>query len=421
MLLIALLSLTIFFVFLFTFLNRNIDFLSPSRLFILIWSFAIGITNLKLSIFQKEWSGYGWLMLLLTLLSFLAGFFVVYVLNADKQLKSLNQTREIIRKHNINSNLLFNILIISFVLYVISFLVSFALMGFIPALSPRPEIRTQWTGVFGFGLITHGLPPILFFCSIYFFYEKKSVSKRFIVFTIAILTFFLNLLVLHRFDIVYWLVVLLAYLYYATLKLKFKSLLIFGSFLVTILYGISTFRASKFISHLVYYISGMKYSVKYAIFTEPYMYFAMNVENFVYAVERYTKHTFGYFTFNPILSLIQLKHPLEEYMAIEKLPYLITSSYNTYTMFFEWYRDFGVFGLTFLPFIWGMIIAVTYYNLRKNPSLSAVTLYGAFLFVIIFSFFVNMLGWLHFVFNLAVLYVIAKIISNKSGIQETQS
>lgn len=411
MLLVAFISLSIFFILLFTFLNRDIDYLSPARLFVLIWSFAIGITNLKLSIFQKEWSGYGWLMLVLTLLSFLSGFFIVYVLNSDKQLKTITQTREIIGKQNINSKLLFNILIIAFLLYVISFLVSFALMGFIPALSPRPEIRTQWTGVFGFGLITHGLPPILFFCSIYFFYEKKSVSKRLIVLSIAILTFFINLLVLHRFDIVYWLIVLLAYLYYATTKLRFKNLLLIGSFLVAILYGISTFRASKFISNLVYYISGMKYSVKYAIFTEPYMYFAMNVENFVYAVERCTKYTFGYFTFNPLLSLIQLKHPLEEYFAIEKFPYLITSNYNTYTMFFEWYRDFGVFGLTFLPFIWGIIIALTYYNLKKNPSLSAVTLYGAFLFVIIFSFFVNMLGWLHFVSNMAALYIIAKVIS----------
>lgn len=416
----ALVCFYIFFVLLLSFLFKKIDVLSPSRLFILVWSFAIGLANLKLSVLQKEWSSYGWLMLIFTILSFMAGFFIIYVLNIDKDIKHISVIRETIKNQIINKNLLFKILVISFLLYLISFMVSFALMGFIPALSPRPEIRSQWVGVFGFGLITHALPPILFFCSIYFFYEKNSLFKRTIVFLIAFFTFFLNLLVLHRFDIVYWLIVLLAYLYYATNKLKFKNLLLWGSFLIAIFYGISTFRASKFISNIIYYTSGMKYSIKYAIITEPYMYFAMNVENFVHAVERYTNYTLGFFTFNPILSLIQLKHPLEEYMSIAKFPNLITYAYNTYTMFFEWYRDFGIFGLTLLPFLWGIIISSSYYNLKRKPSLQAVTLYGGFLFVILFSFFVNMLGWLHFVFNLAVLYLIAKFISKSSINNQTE-
>lgn len=411
---VAVVCFVIFFLLLFTFINKKIDLLSPSRLFILVWSFAVGLANLKLSVLQKEWRDYGWLMLILTILSFIAGFFVVYVLNVDKKIRDISIIRQTIKNQKINKDLLFKVLIISFLLYTISYLVSFALMGFIPALSPRPEIRTQWVGIFGFGLITHALPPILFYCSIYFFYEKKSLMKKIIVFFIALITFSLNLLILHRFDIVYWLIVLIVYLYYATEKLKLRTFLLWGFFLIAVFYGISTFRASKFISNMIYYTSGMKYSAKYAILTEPYMYFSMNIENFVHAVERYNNYTFGYFTFNPILSLIQLKHPLEEYMAIDKYPNLITYSYNTYTMFFEWYRDFGTFGLTLLPFIWGIIISSTYYNLKRKPSLPAITLYGGFLFVILFSFFVNMLGWLHFVFNLSALYMIAKLISKKN-------
>jgi len=410
---VAIIGLTIFGVLLLTFLNKKIDLLSPSRLFILIWSFAIGITNLKFSYLQREWNGFGWLMLMLTLVSFLGGFFIVYVINVDKTKKSIPEIREMLRNQLVNKNLLFKILVISFSLYLISFLLSFWIMGFVPAFSPRPEIRSQWSGVFIVGMITHALPPILFFSSIYFFYDKESSVKRIVVFFIGLMTFFLNLLILHRFDIVYWLIVLLAYLYYGTYKLKLKNVVIWVTFLISILYGVSTFRASKFISNAIYYTSAMKFNVKYAIITEPYMYFAMNVENFVMGVQKYTDFTYGYFTFNPILSLIQLKHPLNEYMSINEFPDLLTYSYNTYTMFFEWYRDFGIFGLSFLPFIWGVIIASAYYNLRKKPSLSAVTLYGAFLFVIIFSFFVNMLGWLHFVFNLTVLYLIAKFISRK--------
>ncbi|GAB4129662.1 MAG: hypothetical protein Fur0015_03560 [Ignavibacteriales bacterium] len=410
---VSIVSFIILFVFLLSFIIKRIDILSPARLFIIVWSFAIGLTHLRLSIFQKDWTLYSWFMLMLTLLSFLAGVFVIYVLNSDKNILTIPQIRERMKQQHVDKDLLFNILLISFALYLVSYLVSFLVMGFIPAFSPRPEIRTQWTGVFGVGLITHGLPPILFFSSIFFFYEKKSKRKRIIVFLIAFLTFFLNLLVLHRFDIVYWLVVLLVYMFYSTKKLKFGYIFLFTLFLVAIIYGISTFRASKFIANIIYYTSGMKFSVKYAVFTEPYMYFAMNVENFINGVEKYTKFTYGYFTFNPILSLIQLKHPLEEYSMIAKYPHLLSSNYNTYTMFFEWYRDWGIFGLGFLPFIWGMIIGTSFYRLKRNPSLPAIVVYGAFLFVIIFSFFVNMLGWLHFIFNMSMLYLIAKLITRK--------
>ena len=411
----SVISFTIFSLLLLSFLYKKIDLLSPARLFILVWSFAIGLTHLKLSVFQKEWTLYSWVMLMLTLLSFLSGLFIIYVLNADKNVKTIKEMRLIMSKESIDKDFLFKILIIAFVLYLVSYLVSFLVMGFIPAFSPRPEIRTQWTGVFGVGLITHALPPILFYSSIYFFYEKKSKSKRAVVFLIAFLTFFLNLLVLHRFDIVYWLLVLLVYMLYATEKLKFRYIFFFTVFLVAIIYGISTFRASKFIANIIYYTSGMKFSVKYAIFTEPYMYFAMNVENFINGVEKYSKFTYGYFTFNPILSLIQLKHPWEEYSMIAKFPHLLTSNYNTYTMFFEWYRDYGIFGLGFIPFIWGLIIGSTFYNLKRNPSLSSIVIYGAFLFVIVFSFFVNMLGWLHFIFNMSMLYLIAKLITRKNN------
>ena len=412
---ISVISFTIFSLLLLSFLYKKIDLLSPARLFILVWSFAIGLTHLKLSVFQKEWTLYSWVMLMLTLLSFLSGLFIIYVLNADKNVKTIKEMRLIMSKESIDKDFLFKILIIAFVLYLVSYLVSFLVMGFIPAFSPRPEIRTQWTGVFGVGLITHALPPILFYSSIYFFYEKKSKSKRAVVFLIAFLTFFLNLLVLHRFDIVYWLLVLLVYMLYATEKLKFRYIFFFTLFLIAVVYGISTFRASKFIANIIYYTSGMKFSVKYAIFTEPYMYFAMNVENFINGVEKYSKFTYGYFTFNPILSLIQLKHPWEEYSMIAKFPHLLTSNYNTYTMFFEWYRDYGIFGLGFIPFIWGLIIGSTFYNLKRNPSLSSIVIYGAFLFVIVFSFFVNMLGWLHFIFNMSMLYLIAKLITRKNN------
>jgi oligosaccharide repeat unit polymerase len=176
------------------------------------------------------------------------------------------------------------------------------------------------------------------------------------------------------------------------------------------MYGISTIRVSALFIEYLYYSARMKFGPQYAFLTEPYMYLVMNLENFANSVYHLNDFTYGYFTFDFVLALSGLKHWIAEYTYIEQFPYILNSDYNTYSMFFTYYRDFGLFGLFFIPFILGLVVSILYYKMRRKPDINSISFYGMFLFVLIFSFFIPMLSWLHFILNLTVIYFCTKLV-----------
>ena len=81
------------FILLFSLFKKETDVFSPARLFLIIWSLAIGLADLKLSRYQINWTNYSWIMLLISLSSMLIGMFIVYVINLDKPLKKIESIR----------------------------------------------------------------------------------------------------------------------------------------------------------------------------------------------------------------------------------------------------------------------------------------------------------------------------------------
>ena len=151
----------------------------------------------------------------------------------------------------------------------------------------------------------------------------------------------------------------------------------------------------------------MKFPKEYAFFTEPYMYFVMNLENFARAVHQLDYHTYGYYTFDFITAMTGLKYWVYNYFNMNRLPYLI-SNYNTYSAFWSFYYDFGVIGLALIPLVLGLGTGLLYYRMRSGPSIKNVTAYGVMVFVILISFFVFPLSFLWFEFNLLVIYLILR-------------
>lgn len=401
-----------------SFLLKRTDVFSPARVFIVIWSLAIGLADLKLSRFQFHWSMYSWIVLVLSLLSFLMGVFVVYSLRGNENILKTEDIRKIFAATNINTDYLFMVVLVLFISYIVSYVINALVMGYVPVFTLLPsESRVGW-GIFGFGLIIHMSPPILVFSSMYLVYQKVGYTKKIIVVLVIITTLVSFIFLLQRFDIVVGLFLIIIFLYYATKRLRFRNVIIFFLLFVALIYGVSSFRASKTVANIIYYVSDMKYGEKYAYFTEPYMYLSMNVENYANAVNKLDQFSYGYYTFDFLLALTGLKHLIGDYASFKDFPHVITRNFNTYTMFFAYYRDFGVIGIGIIPFALGLIISSVYYNLRKTPNIMNVSIYGMLLFAILFSFFIPMLSWLHFVFNLTVIYVVSKMIIRKSKTQQ---
>jgi oligosaccharide repeat unit polymerase len=111
-----------------------------------------------------------------------------------------------------------------------------------------------------------------------------------------------------------------------------------------------------------------------------------------------------------VFALSGLKHWLSEYLALQEFPFIVSGMYNTYTMFFVYYRDFGLLGLFFFPFLLGCIISTAYYQIHRTPTLQGISVYGMFASVIIFSFFVPIITFLHFAFNFFIIFVVTKLV-----------
>jgi oligosaccharide repeat unit polymerase len=201
-------------------------------------------------------------------------------------------------------------------------------------------------------------------------------------------------------------------LYYTTYKIKLRTTLIAGIVIIIFFFLVSSFRAGEIIIFVLYKISRMKFSPEYAIFTEPYMYVTMNLENFARSVGKIEEFSYGYYTFDFVTAITGLKHWISEYFFMKENPFL-NSSYNTYSAFWTYYRDFGVLGIFVIPFLGGAGISSLYYSLRERPDLFKISIYGVLIYGVVFSFFNSIFGFLWYVYNIITLIIVFKFISTK--------
>jgi oligosaccharide repeat unit polymerase len=394
-------------------LKKGTDIFSPARLFAIVWTLVIGLTELKLSRHQIKWSMFSWLVLLISLVSVLLGMFIIYVINYNRPINSIPSIRNTIQKFHLGSQKLFNLTLGLFVIYIISYAAIYLIVGFIPLFTAHPNIAREKWSVFGLGLIVHLAPTIIYLTIFYMLVVKKDLNKKLILILSSMVAFITFLFLLQRFDIVISIVLSVVALYYGTFKFRARTIIIVFLMTVILMYTISTIRVNNFFIQYLYYSAHMKFSAKYAMLTEPYMYVVMNLENFANAVDKLSVFSYGTFTFDFALALSGLKHTLIEYNNVAELPYLVNGNYNTYSMFFVYYRDYGVIGVFVFPLLVGLVISTLYYKMLRNPNINTISVYGICTFVILFSFFIPMLSWLHFVLNLSTIYFVTRLVQVK--------
>jgi len=399
----------IFFTVLLSSFRRGADLLSPSRVFILVWSFVLGLTELKLSYLQHEWSFQSWIMLLIGPASFLLGIFIVTVFNLDTTMIPVEEMRVRIRLARVSESRFFAVLGFSVALYLLSYITIYLVKGSIPLLSGDPAAARKEFSIFGIGVFLNSFTFTLYFVLIYHILIKGKPGRKWVLKTLVFVSGGTYILLLQRFQIVMAGVMCFSLLYYMTDKIRLKTVVGFAAGLIVLFYWISSVRTGELIQYYLYTMSRMKYSYHYAFLTEPYMYLVMNLENFARSVDKLESFTFGYYSFDFILALTGLKHWLAGYFTIDDTPFLI-SGYNTYSAFWTYYRDFGVLGVFIIPLILGIGVGRIYYSLRREPNYEHVTAYSVCMFVMVISFFNSPIGFLWFIYNIAMMVLILKAI-----------
>ncbi len=411
---ISFISFAICLVIIVTSLRRGTDIFSPGRLFSLMWALVIGLTDLKFSGLQLPWTTEIWIQVLVGPFAFILGALVIYSINIDKKVYSINFTRSEKALFATDNNKIFSIVLILFFLFIVSYIIIYLKVGNIPIFARNPGKARQDFTMFGLGLFLHNVVLIVFFAFIYVIQEKKKRLQKSFLLLLSFVAVILYSMTLQRFQIFLTVFMVISFLYFTTSKLRFKNVIMIIIVIVTFFYLVSSFRAGQLVIYILYKISKMKYSVDYAIFTEPYMYVVMNLENYAHSISKIKEYTFGYYTFDFLTAVSGLKHWMEEYFALVENPFLISNNYNTYSAFWTYYRDFGILGIFVIPFIGGLSISSLYYSFKKEPTLKKLAFYSMMLFAILFSFFNSSFSFLWFVYNMFVLYVVFKFLNKPS-------
>lgn len=407
---ISLISFIICSIIIITSFRSKADIFSPGKVFGFVWALTLGLTDLKLSGLQHEWSLEIWIQVLIGPIAFLIGVATVYVIHINTEVHSLDYLRNNEQFYEIDKSKLYKVVIILFSLFLLGYIIIYLKTHEIPLFSSKPgKARANFT-MFGIGLFLHNVVLIVFFSCVYFITEKKNKLRKSILVLLSLLAIVLYALTLQRYQIFMAIFIVITLLYYTTYRIKFKTVFISGLVVIVFFYLVSSFRAGEIVIFVLYKMSKMKFSQNYAIFTEPYMYVVMNLENYARSIAKVEHFTYGYYTFDFMTAITGLKHWIDEYFSLVETPFL-TSSYNTYSAFWTYYRDFGIAGIFIIPFFGGMAISSLHYSFKVRPSLMKLAIFGMFLFAVIFSFFNSAIGFLWFVYNLIALIIVLKYIS----------
>ncbi len=397
--------------------RRGADVLSPARVFGFVWALSFGLADLKFSMFQSEWSLYGWAVLLLGVLGFLAGIYVAYARYADTPLLRISDVRSQLQESvraSIDPDKFFWVLTGLFVVYLVAYSIEVAVMGNVPMFSSNPERLRVTFGVFGVHLFVTAMLSIMIFAVEYMLFLPRRGGRTIGALVILLATAGTFFLLLQRYSFTFWALVTLALTYYGSRKIRLRTLALAAAAFIGVLVLIQNVRTAIYVEHYLYVMSRMKFPREYAALTEPYMYFVMNLENVARGVEKLDHYYYGLFTFDWVVALSGLKHWLDEYFAVVRLPFL-NSGYNTYA--FQWwaYYDFGPVGVGAIGLLFGLVTGFSYYRLRTRPTIGGVSMYAIWFVFMMTSFRENLFTRLDVVSNLFLIWLVHRYLARKSG------
>jgi hypothetical protein len=156
-----------------------------------------------------------------------------------------------------------------------------------------------------------------------------------------------------------------------------------------------------------------------------YAYAVNNFWNFDFAVRKYVEGAFSYprqWGFSLVrsgLCLLTLEFPWAQSNGFDSImneSVTMLKGLNTIVYHWHFYKDFGPFGVFFLPLLFGMIITVFYVNTMHFPTLSRMAVWAQVAPLIVFSFSFALWEFWYVFANLAVIAAAHRRLGTDEGI-----
>jgi oligosaccharide repeat unit polymerase len=378
------------------------DLFSPVRLYICLYCFLLAVNSLKLSEYQTEWSLTTHLFFWGASGLFIAGACIMLLVNRVHN--PLGPVHFPFVKNGITADALrmdwkwfFYVWLFCSCVFLTSYGVSLLKSGAIPLFSPdADQVRKAFLGAnlfANFGLFFGPLSLILAVELLLF--STLCRSRTIVVWVVSLASLLLYVTIITRLDLFRVVIFALVIYHYGKKNLSLAQLLYAFGFSI-IFFLIFFFIRIKFDTFSVFAEAFRLHMPRGMLWAgNIYMYIANDFWNLDFAFRKYVDGTFSYplgfglHLFRPLLGLLGLETPLFHSYGFDSImneSIIKVKGFNTVVYVWHFYKDFGAFGVYFLPLALGMLCTTFYINTLQRPSLFRLALWGTFVGFILLSY-----------------------------------
>jgi oligosaccharide repeat unit polymerase len=382
----------------------NKDIFSPIRIFICIYALLLSVNSLHLSGHQTAWSVTTHLFFWGASCCFIAGgsimLLVNRVTNPDAALDfGFIRTGMRSDSQTLDWKWFFAVWCLCTAVFLASYLVSYAISGSIPIFSSSADADNARNAFFGASLPSNfGLffGPISLILGTELLLFGSLVKKRFVlVCAVSLVTIVLYVTIVTRLDLFRFVLFVIVIYHYGVKKLTLAQLSYAFGFSVLFFLLFSVFRIRYDMLGFWAESQNLHMPKEFLWCANLYTYIVNNFWNFDFGIKKYVDgiagypHGWGFDLLRPFLYLGHLEGGLEAAYGFDSImneSVVKVKGFNTVIYIWHFFKDFGAFGVYFLPLVGGMISSIFYINTVNSPTLFRMSLWALFVPFIILSY-----------------------------------
>ncbi len=380
----------------------NKDIFSPARIYICIYALLLAINSLHLSRLQTPWALTTHLFFWGASFFFIAGSTIIIIVNRIKNpFSAINfisiQSRVKRSAEATDWNWFFNVLLLCSIFFFISYLVSFLITGTIPLFTKDPDwSRMKFFSANQFSNIGLFLGPLSLVLSLeLLLFGSLKDRRRLAVIIISIITLALYISIVTRFDLFRFIIFGIMLFHYGRKKLSTGNLLTAFGLSLVLFFAFYLLRLKSNSLSMVLQMQQLKISKDFLWCSNMYAYVVCNFWNMDFAIKKFIEgnamvpHGWGFDLFRPFLWIAQLENVIVhgyKFDTIMNESVQMVSKLNTIAYPWHFFKDFGVFGVYFLPLLFGMLMTIFYVNTINHPTIFNISMWALLAPFIIFSY-----------------------------------
>ena len=369
---------------------------SPLWLMLAAWSASIGISRLALSPLEKPWTAEFWFLIMISLISFAAGFFIFARVFKKfpfwRRLAALQKSEVSIKKLRIVIYILFGVSLVALYMFYMR-------AGNFPLLAEDPDVFRFEADEKVPGLINYTAQFARIFIPLSFFvmfWQKFSLKKHWDLVLLSILGATVLTLYASRTQIFFvdlWVMALYLFIRKPNWRQALKFYPIFLIISVAVLAAVPLVRQYK--SYGEGYLAGvtgidsssLPGGAKYLL--PIYVGVAFNQQALLHAQMYYETHPsriqMGRVTLDPFTNILGL----EQFKSQFDLGDIFYSWWNTGTYLFPFVQDFGNAAFWFVPLIIAGVLTMLWRYWQDKPNYLSLNYYAYACFFIVMTVYLS--------------------------------